>query len=107
MEVYELESCVRGHHVYKRVWRATVDKQLECEPEARNKDLYAVAVMKNDEVVGHVPRKISAACTLFIKKRGIIDCIVTGRRCYSSDLPQGGLEVPCVYQFHGNSELVS
>ena len=64
-------------------------------------------MMKNDEVVGHVPRKILVACTLFIKKRGIIDCIVTGRRRYSCDLPRGGLEVPCVYRFHGNSELVS
>ena len=31
MEVYELESCVRGHHVYRRIWRATVDEQLECK----------------------------------------------------------------------------
>ena len=29
MEVYELESCVRGHHVYGRVWRAIVDEQLD------------------------------------------------------------------------------
>ena len=28
MEVYELESCVRGHHVYGHVWRATVDEQF-------------------------------------------------------------------------------
>ena len=64
---------MRGHRIYRCVWRATVDEQLECKPEPRNKeDPYAVAVMKNDEVVGHVPRKISAACTLFIKKRGII-----------------------------------
>ena len=34
MEVYELESCVRGHHVYERVWRATVDEQLDmCDYE--------------------------------------------------------------------------
>ena len=60
VEVYELESCVRGHHVYGRVWRATVDKQLEFKPEPRNQeDPYAVAMLKNDVVVGHVPRKIS------------------------------------------------
>ena len=45
MEVYELESCVRGHHIYGRVWRATVDEQLECRPEPRNKeDPYAHTV---------------------------------------------------------------
>ena len=98
VEVYELESCVRGHHVYGRVWRATVDEQSECKPEPRNQDLYAVAVLKNDAVVGHVPRKISAACTMFIRKRGTINCVVKGRRRYSSDLPQGGLEIPCVYR---------
>ena len=89
---------MRGHHVYGRVWRATVDEQLECKPEPRNQDLYAVAVFKNDVVVGHVPRKISAACTLFIRKRGTINCVVKGRRRYSSDLPQGGLEISCVYR---------
>ena len=57
VEVYELEGCVRGHHFYGRVWRATVDEQLECKPEPRNQDPYTVAVLKNDAVVGHVPRK--------------------------------------------------
>ena len=28
MEVYDLESNVRCHHVYGRVWRATVDEQF-------------------------------------------------------------------------------
>ena len=28
MEMCELESCVRGLHVYGRVWRATVDEQV-------------------------------------------------------------------------------
>ena len=32
MEVYELESCVRGHHIYGRVWRATVDEQFVDAP---------------------------------------------------------------------------
>ena len=31
--------------------------------------------------------------------RGFIKCTVTGHRCYSSDLPQGGLEVPCKLTF--------
>ena len=68
--------------VLRIISRATVDEQLECKPEPRNKDPYADAVMKNYEAVGLVPRKLSAACTLFIK-RGIIDCIVTGIRRYS------------------------
>ena len=33
---------------------------------------YAVAVMRRNTVVGHVPRKISAACSLFLHGNGTI-----------------------------------
>ena len=50
-------------------------------------------------VVGHVPRKISAICSLFLRRGGRIQCEVTGTRQYSRDIPQGGLEIPCRYIF--------
>ena len=34
-------------------------------------------------------------------------CKVTGPRCYSSDLPQGGLEVSCRLVFRGTSKLIT
>ena len=49
--------------------------------------------------MGHVPRKISSICSLFLRESGSIICHVTGSRQYSSDLPQGGLEIPCVLTF--------
>ena len=70
-------------------------------------DQYAVAVVRDRTTVGHVPRKISAACPLFLQKGGSIHCIVTGERCYSRNLPQGGLEVPCVLKFKGQPKVVS
>ena len=40
---------------------------------------------------------------MFLGKSGSsITCKVTGLRRYSSDLPQGGLEVPCTLEFKGN-----
>ena len=54
-------------------------------------DRFAVAVMKGGTVVGHIPRKISNVCSIFIRKGGSIFCLTTGSR-FSSDLPQGGLE---------------
>ena len=40
---------------------------------------------------------------MFLGKSGSsITCKVTGSRRYSSDLPQGGLEVPCTLEFKGN-----
>ena len=64
-------------------------------------DPYAVAVTKGELIVGHLPRKISAACSLFLHRNGLITARVTDSRQYSIDLPQGGLEVPCVLKFVG------
>ena len=39
-------------------------------------------------------------------RRGcIIKCIVDGSRRYSSDIPQGGLEIPCVLTFTAQSSI--
>ena len=105
METQEIECCIRGYHVYQDIWEAAVDEDLVCRPERSNAhDRYAVAVMKNDLVVGHLPSKFSRLYTLFMRRGGVILCRVTGRRRYSSDLPQGGLEIPCVLLLKGSSK---
>ena len=55
----------------------------------------AVAVERSGVTVGHVPRRISSICSMFLRRGGRIDCEITGDRRYSEDLPQGGLEIPC------------
>jgi len=108
MEEFSIESCVRGHHVYKNIWDVSVGEELPCKTESGNeKDPYAVAVMRRHTVVGHLPRKISAACSLFLRRKGTIRCTVTGTRRYSADLPQGGLEVPCILKFRGEPKDVA
>ena len=67
-------------------------------------DPYAVSVIKDSIVVGHLPRKILAACAIFIDMGGRINCGVTGSRRYSEDLPQGGLEIPCKIFFQGSTQ---
>ena len=37
---------------------------------------------------------------MFIQREGEITATVTGHRRYSSDLVQGGLEIPCNLRFH-------
>ena len=107
METIEVASCVRGHHVYDRIWTSTLGEELQCVTEdSNNNDPYPVAVMKRDDIVGHVPRRISAACSLFLRRRGVIDCIITGSRRFSADLPQGGLEVPCTLKLKGEPKDV-
>ena len=60
--------------------------------------------MKGETIVGHIPRKISNVCSIFIRKGWSILCLTTGLRRFSSDLPQGGLEIPCILIFKGNAK---
>ena len=50
-------------------------------------DRYAIAILKDDVIIGHLPRVMSRMCSLFIARGGVITCIVTGARRYSVDLP--------------------
>lgn len=100
MDNYEAEYCIRGYHVYKEIWEAPVGQVLECAREPLNpKDRYAVAVKRTGTIVGHLPRSISKVCSVFLRRGGVITCTVSGPRRYSSDLLQGGLEVPCILKF--------
>ena len=76
----ELRSCVmeamiRGYHEYQSIWKAEIGENLTCIREPGNvRDPYAVVVIKSESstIVGHVPRKISAICSLFLRKGGSI-----------------------------------
>ena len=103
---FTIEAMVRGYHIYKDVWLATVGEQLPCQREIANvADPFAVAVIKSGAIVGHVPRRISSICSVFLRRNGSIMCRVTGSRRFSVDLVQGGLEIPCTLVFEGSSTL--
>ncbi len=90
---FECECMVRGYHKYKDVWEAEVGTHLQCQRETGNPhDIYAIAVLKSGVIVGHVPKKISSTCSLFLRRGGAIHCTVTGAKLYSADLEQGGLK---------------
>ena len=56
---YEEEICVHGHHLYQNIWTAEVGKSLIHEREPTNSnDRYAVAVLKGDVLVNHLPKKL-------------------------------------------------
>ena len=120
---------MRGHHIYKEIWTPVIGEDLMFEREPSNSmDPYAVAVIKQLEfsgsrppsssrssagssgtVVGHVPRKILAACNIFLRKNGDtgITYMITGNRHHSTNLPQGGLDVPCELHFFGKKEYIA
>ena len=80
-----MDSSISGEYLnYKRE-----------RDNTEGRHMHAVAVCKlKDVVVGHVPCTISCLCSVFISQGDMIDCIVEGTRCYSSNLPQGGMEIP-------------
>ena len=93
--------------MYKEVWEAAIGEVLECHREPTNAtDRYAVAVTKAATVIGRLPRKLSKVCSLFLRRGGSIRSTVTGRRRYSSDLLQGGLEIPCTLLFTGDAKEI-
>ena len=103
VHTFSVQSMVRGYHVYQPVWDGTCDGEiLPCKREVVNiHDPSSVAITKGTTgiVVGHVPRIISPICSIFIRRGGTISCRANGSRRYSSDLPQGGLEVPRILTF--------
>ena len=104
-DFFECECMVRGNHKYKDIWEAEVGTTLQCQRETADPhDIYAIAVLKSGVIVGHGLKKISSTCSLFLQSGGAIHCTVTGAKCYSADLAQGGLEVPCVLKFVGDRE---
>ena len=54
----------------------TTGEELNCVRERTNtEDPYAVAAVRRSADVGHVPRNMSAACALFLRRRGPSDMI--------------------------------
>ena len=84
MASFSIEAMVRGYHAYKDIWTAVVGKESPCKQEVGNMfDPFAIAVMRGDTVIGHVPRKISFICSLSLRREGSITCRVTGSRQHS------------------------
>ena len=93
--------------MYKSEWTPALGKELGCQREEDNaSDPYAVAVLQRNVIDGHVPRKISAAFSFFLHRKGSIQCTITGERRHSAGLRQGGLEVSCMLKFIGEPKDV-
>ena len=80
--VLMLVSMLNVINVYQNDWIPVLGEVLQCSHKVSNAhDPYAVKVMKAGmragTMVGHLPKKTSSTCSLFIRKGGTIDCEVT------------------------------
>lgn len=105
MCVAKLTSRVKGHHVYNH--RYTVGEELVCEMEPTNAHSNnAIAVKKNENVVGHVPEALAAKLHPLMKNWKVhrITCVITGQERRAPEgtwVLGGGIELPCIYYLYG------
>ena len=96
---FSAACCVRSYHIYNWTqWTAEIGSILTSEPEKRPgalvEDKYAIAIISNNQTVGHVPKFLSKLAFFFLKHGATLTVKVTGERRYSFDLPQRGMEIP-------------
>ena len=61
MQIYFVESYIRGYRIYKDAWEASINEEFSCQCDSGNTaDLFAAVVVKNGVTVGHIPQKISS-----------------------------------------------
>ena len=109
---FSAACCIRGYHIYNWAqWAAEIGSILTSEPEKRSgalaEDRYAIAIISNNQTVGHVPNFLSKLTFFFLKHGGTLTVKVTGERRYSFDLPQGGMEIPAEFIYKSEKKELS
>ena len=95
---FSFNSYARGYHAYMKIWNPVDREVLICTRETDNPhDNYALSIIRNSYVVGHVPLGFSKTFSNFLSlPASTMLCIVTGKR-----LNRGAkleLEIPVMYQ---------
>ena len=104
MDTFTLDGCIRGHHISKSFWEPFLGETLSCKREIGNaSDSYAVAVIKAENkedavvIVGHVPRKISPACSVFLGREGSSIICTVCPQMLGFCQPSGSIEALFLY----------
>ena len=108
---FETPSYIKGYHEYQKIWTPFLQKELCGEMEPANPvDKYAVAVKKNNVVVGHLPLgcsgKFAKTIFYFLRADEWSECkvIVTGKPINCGD--GNGMQVACLLKYHGQKSLI-
>ncbi len=101
LSVLEINCYIRGYHVYKDTWSATIGETLLVKKEIENTNYpNAVAIFNENTVVGHVPRNLAPKFFHFLSRdtcKAFVE--VTGSRVNRG--AGFGLEIPCKYRLYG------
>ena len=103
---FSFNSYARGYHAYMKIWNPVDGEVLVYTQETDNShDNYAVSIIRNSYVVGHVSLGLSKTFSNFLSlPASTILCIVTGKRL---NCGAGlGLEIPVMYQVRGHEKAL-
>ena len=99
----QINSYIRGYHAYMESWTPVLNEELLLKREPTNdKDKNAIAVLNEEDMVGHVPFNLAPYISAFLRRdtnSGFAK--VTGEK-----INRGagyGSEIPCVYSLYGPS----
>ena len=105
-EALSLSSYIRGYHEYKDLWTPHLGQSLATKAETTNPlDRFAVAVLLDDDVVGHLPKgklgRYAKTISFFLQANARNSCtaVVTGQAVSLGD--KKGMQVPCNLCFCG------
>ena len=109
---FEITSYVMGYHEYKDRWTPVKGEMLKATMEPKNKkDKFAVAVMKNDCLVGHLPKektgRFAKMIFYFLRACDSNNCSVeiVGKAINQGD--GKGMKVPCKLYFSAEDSFIN
>ena len=102
----EIDTYVKRYHVYKNIWKPTVNEELETEMEPGNvMDKYAVCIKMNTSIVEHLPlgknRKFAKMVFYFLRADQDAECevVITGKEVNLGDGDR--MQVSCKLKISG------
>ena len=101
-----MESMVRGTIFTKTGGLLTLMKNL---PASRNGTMLLPFLHRRVALLWDMCHNKSLPCICYVflgKHNSSISCKITGSGRYSHDLPQGGMEVPCILTFEGQNDFI-
>ena len=105
--LFSLNSYTRGFHAYKQNWDRVLGRRYTGTTEEKNEhDKYALAEVNDDEVVGHIPLRLSKIMSMFLKLTGShMEAEVTGK--YVNREAGYRLEISYKYHVSGQEKAVA
>ena len=96
---YSFKKWITGYHIYQNIWTPKIGEILTSKVDPTNPfDSYAVNIILDGKLVGHVPRTISETITKVLLADGTLELTVYAN---PKRTRRNGIIVPCTYILEG------